>query len=49
MMWLLGAEDANLELTNRDEAVVVAGRKVHEADGRTLLATLAVLADAGVL
>ena len=46
---VLGAEDADLELADRDEAVVVAGRKVREADGRTLLAALTVLADAGVL
>ena len=46
---VLGAEDADLELADRDEAVVVAGRKVHEAHGRALVAGLAVLADAGVL
>ena len=46
---VLGAEDADLELADRDEAVVVAGRKVREADGRALLAALTVLADACVL
>ena len=46
---VLGAEDADLELADRDEAVVLAGRKVRETDGRALLAALTVLADAGVL
>ena len=46
---VLGAEDTDLELADRDEAVVVAGRKVREADGRALLAALTILADAGVL
>ena len=35
---VLGAEDADLELADRDEAVVLAGRKVRETDGRALLA-----------
>ena len=46
---VLGAEDADLGLADRDEAVVVAGRKVREADGRAVLAALTVHADAGVL
>ena len=46
---MLSAENADLELANRDEAVVVAGRKVHESDGWARLGALAVLAHAGVL
>ena len=46
---MLGTEDADFKLADRDEAVIVAVRKVHEADSRALLATLTVLADAGIL
>jgi hypothetical protein len=46
---MLGAEDADLELADSDEAVVVPLLEVDEADRRALLPGLAVLADAGVL
>ena len=41
---VLGAADTDLELTDGNEAVVVKMREVDEADIRTLLASLAVLA-----
>ena len=46
---VLGAEHADLELADGDEAVVVSLIEIDEADGRAFLAGLSVLADAGVL
>ena len=45
---VLGAENADLELADRDEAVVVAVLEVDKSHCRAFLACLAVLADAGV-
>ena len=46
---MLGSKDANLELTDGDETVVVTVIEVDEAHGRAFLARLPVPADAGVL
>ena len=48
---MLGAEDAHLELADRDEAILgawVRAIEVDEAHRRAVLAGLAVLADAGI-
>ena len=45
---VFSAENAYLELADRDKAVVVPVLEVHKTNGRALLACLAVLADAGV-
>jgi len=45
---VLGAQNAHLELTNSDKAVVVAVFEVNEAHGRTWFAGLPIFADAGV-
>ena len=46
---VLGSKDADLELTDGDEAVFLAILEINEMDGRASLACLPVLAEAGVL
>ena len=46
---VLGSKDANLELADGDEAVVVAILEINEMDRRVVLSGLPVPADAGVL